>query len=207
MFERSATHRWVNVWDPVVRLFHWSTVGLFCVAYYSAEWGQNEDHLIVGYLLAVILLVRLVWGFLGSEHARFASFWYGFRHSLQYAKSLLRGAPAHYLGHNPLGAAMVFILLGLLLLMSASGLVLAAGLEFEGPLLPLNSVLSDDSVYLLLKLHRYTAYLMLACIAFHVLGVVSSSRLHHENLLLAMITGKKPLPSDPPSSSHEGLKP
>ncbi|MBA53911.1 MAG: cytochrome B [Pseudomonadales bacterium] len=194
----------VKVWDPVVRVFHWSTVGLFVGAYFSAEWGQNESHLVVGYGLAGMLLVRLLWGVLGSHHARFANFWYGPRHSLNYARSLLTGKPDHYLGHNPMGAAMVFVLLTLLLVMSLTGLLLAAGLEFEGPLLLLNPMLSDDAIYLVLGVHRFTVYLLLGCVALHVLGVISSSRLHQENLVLAMITGKKPLPLSSTSPTHEG---
>lgn len=196
----------VKVWDPLVRVFHWSTVGLFAGAYFSAEWGQNETHLIIGYGLVSMLVVRLLWGVLGSHHARFANFWYGPRHSLHYARSLITGKPDHYLGHNPLGAAMVFVLLALLLVMSVTGLLLAAGLEFEGPLLVLNPLFSDEAMYRFLSIHRFTVYLLLGGVALHVVGVITSSRLHRENLVLAMITGRKPLPLESTSPSHQGSK-
>ena len=112
----------IKVWDPVVRLFHWSTLGLFVAAYYTAEWGSNETHVLVGYGLTLVLMVRLIWGLVGTEFARFSRFAYGPRAIVRYWHSLRRGQPEHYLGHNPLGAAMVFLLLGLLGFMALSGL-------------------------------------------------------------------------------------
>lgn len=202
MSRNAADVRWVKVWDPLVRVFHWSTVTLFVCAYYSAEWGHNEDHLLFGYTLSVILLVRLIWGLIGTHHARFRNFWYSPRHVLGYAASLKHGAPDHYLGHNPLGAMMVFSLLTMLVLMSVTGLLLAAGLEFEGPLLALTGMLSDDTVYQILAIHRFVVYLLLGCVLLHVLGVVLSSRLHHENLVFAMLSGKKPVPPESTKQSH-----
>lgn len=186
------TQEWVKVWDPFVRVFHWTLLVLFCSAYYTAEWGQNETHLLVGYGLAVLIPLRLVWGFVGGHHARFRNFWYGHRHLLDYARSLGNDEPLHYVGHNPLGAAMVYTLLALLMAMVVTGLILTAGLEYEGPLLGFNSWFNDEQIYQILTIHRVTMYLLLGCVALHVGGVVLSSRLHRENLVLAMIHGKKP---------------
>lgn len=153
--------RLIAVWDPVVRIFHWSTVGLLCTAYYSAEFHQNEIHLAVGYLLSAMVAIRILWGFVGSHHARFANFLYAPVTALKYAQSLRDGSPIHYLGHNPLGAAMVYALLTLLSVMIASGLILAAVLEYEGPLLLLNPLVDDATVYQLLSVHRLVVYVLL----------------------------------------------
>ncbi|MAR89593.1 MAG: cytochrome b/b6 domain-containing protein [Pseudomonadota bacterium] len=193
----------IKVWDPVVRLFHWSTLGLFVAAYYTAEWGSNETHVLVGYGLTLVLMVRLIWGLVGTEFARFSRFAYGPRAIVRYWHSLRRGQPEHYLGHNPLGAAMVFLLLGLLGFMALSGLLLTAALEFEGPLLGLNPWITDAMAYRLLDLHRWVVYLMLGCIGLHLLGVLSASVQHHENLVRAMITGYKPRPPAPDIRSPE----
>lgn len=131
--------RLIAVWDPVVRIFHWSTVGLLCTAYYSAEFHQNEIHLAVGYLLSAMVAIRILWGFVGSHHARFANFLYAPVTALKYAQSLRDGSPIHYLGHNPLGAA----------------------LEYEGPLLLLNPLVDDATVYQLLSVHRLVVYVLL----------------------------------------------
>lgn len=187
--------KWEKVWDPVVRLFHWTTLVLFCAAYASAELGQNEIHLVVGYILAAVLVGRIVWGFVGSQYARFINFLYGPVATLRYAQSLIDGQPEHYPGHNPLGAAMVFALLGLLSLLVVTGLILTAALEFEGPLLFLNRFIDDATAYRILGVHHLAVNVVLACVFFHVLGVGLASWQHHENLVLAMITGKKPIQS------------
>ncbi len=183
--------QWVKVWDPVVRLFHWFTVILFAAAYGTAEWGYNEIHLIVGYTLTVVLLTRLLWGFVGSYHARFLNFYYSPARMLRYIRLLRQGKPEHYLGHNPLGAAMVFLLLGLLTLISASGLLLAAALEYEGPFLYFNRFISDAASYGLLKVHEIAVYVTILCIGMHLIGVWTASKQHDENLVYAMFTGKK----------------
>lgn len=191
MQEQSEAGQWVVVWDPLVRGFHWGMVLLFGVACYTAEWGQNETHFLAGYGISILLLIRIIWGFIGSTHARFRHFFYGPTLTWGYARSLLKGQPRHFLGHNPLGAAMVFVLLALLLVLALSGLLLMATLEFEGPLLPLAPVFSDQQVYWLLRVHRLSEKLILVCVALHLLGVISASHQHRENLVKAMVTGKK----------------
>ena len=196
----------VKVWDPVVRIFHWSTLVLVCFAYYSAEFGQNEHHLLIGYVLCGVLCVRLLWGFVGSHHARFSSFLYSPATTLRYALSLRQGHPIHYLGHNPLGAAMVFILVALLVFLAISGLLLTASLEFEGPFLGINRLIDDNLAYLILDLHLVAVYVLFACVAMHVLGVWTASRQHHENLVRSMFTGFKTKPPVSLHSPDEGLK-
>lgn len=100
----------VKVWDIGVRLFHWSLVVLFAVAYVTGEM-EGSAHAAAGYAVLALLLFRLAWGLVGTRHARFADFVYGPVATWRYAKALLARRPPHYLGHNPLGGWMVVALL------------------------------------------------------------------------------------------------
>jgi cytochrome b len=180
------------VWDRFVRLFHWLLVIAVATAWLSADKHIKQLHIITGYGIALLLAARLVWGFTGSHYARFAQFLYSPRQTVAYAKSLWRSSqPDHYLGHNPLGALMVFTLLAILLALVTSGLLILGGIEFEGPLLPLALRFGDDFFYTSRHLHEWLADAVLMLVALHVTGVVIASHQHHENLLLAMITGRK----------------
>lgn len=181
----------VVVWDPLVRLFHWSLVVLFVTAYLSGEDGAESLHLPVGYLLLGLVTFRLVWGFVGSRYARFGSFLFSPSVTLDYLKEIARGHPRRYLGHNPAGAAMIFLLLGLLVATLISGLMVAAVIEFEGPLTNLLFTMDDSFAATVRTLHELCVDALLPCVAAHLVGVVLASRQHRENLALAMITGKK----------------
>ncbi|MBL4606998.1 MAG: cytochrome b/b6 domain-containing protein [Pseudomonadales bacterium] len=181
----------VIVWDKFVRVFHWSLVTGFACAYLSAEFNVIDLHEIVGYGLIFLLLSRIVWGFIGSPYARFASFLFPLRTTLNYVQSLRSGEPAHYLGHNPLGAIMVFTLLLGLGSLFITGLITLAGIEFEGPLLLLANRLSDSQTYLIQNTHEIISTVMLVLIFLHVAGAISASIQHKENLILSMFTGRK----------------
>jgi cytochrome b len=105
--------------------------------------------------------------------------------------SLRTGTPIHYLGHNPLGSAMVFSLLSTLGAVFVTGLITLASIEFEGPFLPFVRNLSDAQVYLIQDIHEVLANVMLGLIFFHIVGAVSASIQHKENLILAMFSGRK----------------
>lgn len=181
----------VVVWDPLVRLFHWSLVVLFVAAYLSGEDGAESVHLPVGYLLLGLIAGRIVWGFVGSRYARFGSFLFSPSVTIDYLKEIAKGHPRRYLGHNPAGAVMIFLLLGLLLATLISGLMVAAVIEFEGPLTNLLFTMDDTFAATVRALHELCVDALLPCIAAHLAGVVLASRQHRENLALAMITGKK----------------
>ena len=119
----------VKVWDIAVRVFHWSLVVLFFVAYFT---GDDEDvlHVYAGYGVLALVVFRIVWGFVGTQHARFSDFIYGPAATLRYVKSLFSPKPLHYLGHNPLGGWMVVALL-----LSLIG-TCWSGLRPEGPRAP-----------------------------------------------------------------------
>lgn len=184
----------VPVWDWFVRAFHWSTVLGFAAAWLTGTYGANEIHILLGYGITLLLLARLVWGLIGTPYARFSALRISATEVLRYLRSLRSGSPLHYLGHNPLGGLMVCALLLMLLALSASGLVILGAIEFEGPLLAFTQILDDKQAYAVRELHEALAWLALLLVALHVAGAISASIQHHENLVLAMITGRKRLP-------------
>ncbi len=201
----------VKVWDPLVRSFHWLLVISFAIAYVSGE--ETEDvHVIAGYIVCGLVVFRLLWGVIGSRYARFSNFLYGPKKVREYLTSLISKAPQHYVGHNPAGGWMVIVLLVMLIVISYSGLKVY-GLEGEGPLASQGSVTTfvinnayadedgdEDERHEFGEsveeefwedIHEFASNLMLVFIALHILGVMVSSHLHKENLVRAMINGKK----------------
>lgn len=181
----------VKVWDVPVRLFHWTLALSFTAAYLTAEFHIGFLHTLIGYFLCVLVLARVFWGFAGNQYARFSSFIFSPQETLAYLRSLRQGSPKHYLGHNPAGALMVFVLLGVLALIFLSGLTTLAVIDFEGPLLFLIDYFDDDASYVARHLHGWLVDAALILIPLHLLGVVSGSVQHKENLVRAMVTGKK----------------
>lgn len=194
----------VRVWDPLVRVFHWSLVVAFAIAWLTADEGQVHE--IAGYTVAGLVAFRLVWGFVGSRYARFAQFLRGPATTLAYLRDLARGRERRYLGHNPAGAAMIAALL-----ITLSGTAFTGWLMEEPsrvamlPDLPqiVGPAYADDdggfggrgeSEEVLEELHEVFANLMLLLVALHVAGVVFASFRHHENLARAMVTGDKRAP-------------
>ncbi|WP_369602337.1 cytochrome b/b6 domain-containing protein [Hahella sp. SMD15-11] len=181
----------IKVWDGFVRLFHWLTVALFTALWLTGEGREVAVHSLMGYALATLIVLRIIWGFAGSEHARFNNFVRTPGETLAYLRDILANRPAHYLGHNPAGAAMVVALLLCLTGIIATGIVLLGSMEFEGPLTVLGFLLSDEQVHLIREGHAILVNLTLALVALHVLGVISASIQHKENLVAAMIHGYK----------------
>jgi cytochrome b len=109
----------IRVWDPFVRLFHWGTVALVTVCFLStdAKWLHEP----VGYAVLALAVLRVLWGIVGTRHARFTDFVASPRALLGYLRGVARGTPRHYLGHNPAGGLMVLLLLALLLVAGVSG--------------------------------------------------------------------------------------
>lgn len=194
----------IKIWDPLIRLFHWILVVSFVVAYLS---GEELDllHVWSGYLITGLLVFRLIWGFVGSKHARFSDFLYSPRQVISHTRSLFSGRSRRYLGHNPAGGVMVFLLLFILSCTVGSGLVLDSGVgtssmaEIGQVVLPASAWADDDDDdehegrenEMLEEVHEFFANLTLLLVFLHIAGVVVSSRLHHENLVRAMITGRK----------------
>ena len=173
----AAPKRRVLVWDAPVRAFHWLMVASFFGAYVSAESERwRLLHVGLGYTMLGLVAFRLVWGLVGTRHARFANFVRGPAAVARYIRSLLRGEPEHHVGHNPAGALAIVALLALTVGVAATGWFSynELGGEWLG------------------EAHEVAANLMMAVVAVHVTGVVVSMWLHHENLVAAMVHGKKP---------------
>ncbi len=173
----TATHsQTIVVWDLPVRVFHWLMVLSFVGAYITSESERwRLVHVTLGYTLGGLLVFRLLWGFIGTRYARFASFVRGPQAVLRYLKSLLRGQPEHHTGHNPAGAVAIVLMMVLGLVQLATGW--ATYNEIGGEWLA--------------ELHEGAANTMVVVIAVHLLGVVSASVQHQENLARAMVTGRK----------------
>ena len=166
------------VWDAPVRVFHWLMVLAFAGAWLTAESERwRLAHVTLGYTMAGLVAFRLAWGLLGTRHARFASFVRGPRAVARYVGSLLRGHPERHVGHNPAGAVAIVALLALAAFTTLSGW--ATYQELGG--------------HALEEVHEAIAGAMLAIVGVHVAGVVVSSLAHRENLVAAMLTGRKPV--------------
>ena len=181
---------WVHVWDPLIRVFHWGLVVSFLVAFITEDdWLQL--HVMAGYVVLGLLAFRLVWGLVGSYHARFWNFVQGPQRTWMYVKNLLRSHPERYLGHNPAGGAMVVALLILLVLTSITGLMTYGHEELSGPLAGLMNGQPYWLGEMLEEGHEVLANLTLLLVFLHVGGVVLASIQHGENLVRSMFDGLK----------------
>jgi len=193
----------VKVWDLFIRLFHWMLVAGFATAYISGEFYASEIHILAGYALCILLIVRIYWGFMGGRYARFSSFFFPVGETLAYVRSMFTGHSKHYLGHNPAGAMMVFTLLCILTALLTTGLATLAAIDFEGPLLFIANRIGDETAYAFRSLHELLSNIALTLVAFHIGGAMLGSIQHRENLVKAMFTGKKAAPSIPANQNEE----
>lgn len=166
----------ILVWDIPIRVFHWLLVASFAGAFLTAESERWRDvHAMLGYTFAGLIAFRLVWGLIGTRYARFRSFLFRPAELFEYLRSLLRRSPRHYLGHNPAGSLVILLLLGMGIITAASGW----------------ATYNDVGGEWLEELHEGAANAMLALVFVHIAGAMVSSLLHRENLVAAMVTGRK----------------
>ena len=166
----------VPVWDPLVRLLHWSVaaaclIDLFVLA--NGRW----PHRWIGYYVAGAVVVRIAWGFVGPPHARFADFVPRPAKLAAYVRALLRGEEPRHLGHNPLGALMILAFLVLLLAICLTGWMQRTDRFF--------------GVDWVEETHDLLSNLLIAAVLVHVAGALVASLRHRENLVWAMVTGRK----------------
>lgn len=206
----------IQVWDPLVRLSHWTLVIAFFTAYFTEDDFLTQ-HVWAGYVVGIIICVRLLWGFIGTKHARFADFVRPPATIFRFLRNHLTHRTKPYLGHNPAGGIMIVALLVSLAGVVSSGLVLYAIEKQAGPLAgwvadntstPMPSLIAtanangnerngrqehehDAREEFWEEFHEVFTNLTLLLIGLHVAGVVLSSYLDRENLILAMITGRK----------------
>lgn len=169
----------VKVWDPFVRVFHWSLVVLFAVAYLSGDEIERL-HLWAGYAIAVLVVLRVFWGFIGPRYARFADFIKGPRAVAAFLTASVRLKAPRTLGHNPAGGAMILALLLTLAGLCGTGIAMTTDAFWDSKAME--------------EVHEALANVMLVLIGLHVLGVIVASLEHGENLVRAMITGRKRAP-------------
>lgn len=166
----------VKIWDPVVRLFHWSLVIAFTVAWLTGD-EMKRIHEWAGYVIVGLLAIRLIWGFLGTPYARFRSFLYHPSTVMSFLLDTARFRAKRYLGHNPAGGAMVVALMMMLAATTATGIMMTSD-AFWG-------------VGWVEDVHQFAANLTIVLVGLHLAGVFVASIEHRENLVGAMITGRK----------------
>lgn len=169
----------VRIWDPAVRLFHWSLVTAFVIAWLTGE-GSRVVHEWAGYVVAALVVFRLVWGLVGPRYARFGQFIRSPRMIARYLADMLKRREPRYLGHNPAGGAMIVVLLAML-----------AGTALTGWMYTTEAYWGVEWVE---ETHEFLANLLLLLVGLHIAGVLVASWVHHENLVRAMWTGKKRRP-------------
>ena len=171
----------VKVWDCPVRVFHWTLAVSVIAAYLT---GESEDferlHHTLGWVAAGLIGFRVVWGLVGTRYARFSEFVRGPAQLWSYIKSLRSSEPQHFVGHNPVGAVAVMLLMALVALSVYTGWL----------------ALAEDSAEWLEEAHEIASNTLMILVVVHVLGVLWSSRTHGENLLKAMLTGRKQAPPE-----------
>lgn len=186
----TTSERPVEVWDAPTRLFHWSLLALILVGWFTGE-GEGaaaQLHRIAGEAVAGLLVFRLVWGFVGGEHARFADFAAGPNLIIAHVRDLFSSKPRRHLGHNPLGGFAVFLLLLVTAVIVVTGLFSQHD-EMAGPFAAYGS---RD----LAEIHEFAFRVLQGLVVIHVLGVVAETIVAKDALVPAMITGVKKRRSD-----------
>jgi cytochrome b len=184
----------IRVWDLPVRLFHWVLVALFVAQVVTGEIGGAlmRWHGWTGYAILTLVAFRVLWGFAGSVHARFAGFIATPRAALRFAMLLFSRRPSLYVGHNPLGGWSVVAMLALLAVQAVAGLFANDGLEFEGPLARFVSI---DTSNRFSHLHDVNSVVLIVLASLHVLAVLYHWLVKKEDLVQAMFTGVKRVPA------------
>lgn len=212
--------RTIRVWDPIVRVGHWLLVAGFFTAYLTED-DFLSLHVWAGYTVGAVVLVRILWGFIGTRHARFSDFVYSPRRIIGYLGGLFRKGAPRYIGHNPAGGVMIVVMLISLAITTWSGLMVYAYEENAGPLNSwVHSAATTPATPALIsaayadsdaesrgvgeageefweELHEFFANFTLLLVVLHIGGVLVSSIAHKENLVRAMITGRKRSDNDP----------
>jgi cytochrome b len=175
----------IRIWDLPLRLFHWLLVVAVIGSFVSVKLGGNAMiwHGRFGYIVLSLIFFRLIWGFVGTRHARFAQFIKSPKAIFAYLKN-----PTETPGHSPLGAISVIVLLGLFLSQALAGLFASDDIAFDGPLV---KYVASAWVELLTSFHRLNEWVLLALVGVHVGAILYYKYAKKINLISAMITGDK----------------
>ena len=185
-----SSEPYINVWDPIVRIFHWTLVISFAITFLTED-DFMRLHSWAGYTIGILLLVRILWGFIGTHHARFSDFVFSPAIVISHLRDVVLLRAKRHVGHNPAGGAMIVLLLLSLTAATISGIALYGVAENAGPLASYIGNLGYNWEDVLEDSHEFIANFTLFLIFFHVAGVVFQSVLQNENLVRAMITGHK----------------
>lgn len=188
-----VAERRVFVWDLPTRLFHWSLLALIVVAWLTGE-GEGDAgalHRYAGEAVAGLLVFRVIWGFVGGEHARFSDFAVGPTAILEHIRDLFSRTPKRHLGHNPLGAVAVFLLLLNVVVVVVTGLF-SAGDDIAGPFANARAELSE--------IHEASFRVLQGLVLVHLLGVLIETVKAGDSLVPAMISGWKRRRADEPGT-------
>ena len=181
MTEPGAGNARIKVWDLPVRISHWTLVlGVVCA--WLTRHGSGRWHEWLGYAVLGVVLVRIVWGWIGTKHARFAQFVRPPAPTLAYARLVFAHREPRYLGHNPLGGWMIVVLIVVIIGVCATGWLYTTDAYW--------------GVKWVEELHEGLTNFLLVLVALHIGGVILSSRQHRENLVAAMFSGRKRAPAD-----------
>lgn len=189
--------REVLVWDPFVRIAHWTLAAIILI-----DWITDEPrwmHVWLGYAALLLIALRVMWGFVGGEHVRFVNFVTGPKMVFDYLAGLIRFSSARYIGHSPAGGAMIIALLLMIIVTGVTGMVNLAQDEGAGPLASViikverpPRVPGQRRPQLVSKqVHETVANITLVLVVLHIAGVILASFAHRENLVRAMFTGRK----------------
>jgi len=185
-----STDRFIKVWDLPVRIFHWVLVSSFLIAYITEDHFMSL-HSMAGYIICVLLVFRVIWGFVGTSHSRFKDFSSSPRAAMAYLKRVVSFKAEHYLGHNPAGGAMVIALLISLTLTVLAGLAAYGGEQASGPLAGFMASMPHAIEEAAEEIHEFFAKFTLLLVLLHLAGVFLASLQHRENLVRSMVTGLK----------------
>lgn len=180
----------VKVWDLPTRVFHWTLVALVLAEFFLAsdKGLVFRIHTYAGYVILLLVLFRLAWGFAGGEHARFSDFVRPWSDVREHMESLLAPSPPRHVGHNPAGGWMIMLMLVCLTLIVITGMM---GAVSEGAVIPMFAGLSRGISRPIKEIHEFLGNAMMGLVGIHVLGVVVAWWLTRDNLVRAMIVGTK----------------
>ena len=185
--------RRLRVWDPWVRLVHWSVVVLLPVSWWTAETGRHDLHFLSGYAILTLVLFRIAWGFVGSETARFGAFLKGPARALGHLRDVARRRVRLEAGHNAAGGWMVLLLIGLLLAQAGSGLFADDLVLTRGPLA---RRVDEAWSSLASAVHLRLFWVILGLAVLHVLAVAAYRLVLGRNLVGPMVTGRMAVPAE-----------
>lgn len=197
MKNQTSDDKKVKLWDFPVRLFHWALVAAIVTAWWTNRQLMIDIHAMAGYSVLALVLFRIIWGFVGSSNARFASFVTGPNKVIGYAIKVPGGSVADltYAGHNPAGGWMVVVLIVLVAVQAVSGLFASEDtfLFFDGPLV---AHVSADLASTMNWIHHTNINLIYAMVGLHVFAALFYLVVKRENLIGAMVTGMRMVPAE-----------